>query len=219
MSYNLFVFEGIDGSGKSTLVNNVYNQLSKKYSVKLIKFPTVDSKLTNVIQDLLNGKVKLDYESTALLFELDRYLYKDTLYSYLENYDFVLLDRYVYSNLAYQGAKLLKHYGFDKLKEFINKFKNLAFEQFQLPIPNSVFVCNTPLELTSKNLLSKERDVHEFDMELQFGASIIYTDILPKHFSNLITINMTENGSFKKQEFLTNEIIFHIANLYSNVLI
>lgn len=217
MAYNLFVFEGIDGSGKSTLVNNVYNQLSKKYTVKLLKFPTTDSQLTSVIQDLLNGKVKLDYEATALLFELDRYLYKNTLYSYLENYDFVLLDRYVYSNLAYQGAKLLKSYGFDKLKEFIIKFKDLAFEQFQLPIPNSVFVCNTPLELTSKNLLSKERDIHEFDIELQFGASIIYSDILPKYFNNFITINMTEDKKFKKQEFLTNEILFHIANLYSSL--
>ncbi|RLF64196.1 MAG: dTMP kinase, partial [Thermoplasmata archaeon] len=107
MSKGLFiVFEGIDGSGKTT----VCRMLEKK--LKSLGFNVFfTSEPTNMeYGKILRRKLKsgMDPIEAVLLFALDRYNHVKIIREYLKKGYIVICDRYYYSSLAYQGALLGK---------------------------------------------------------------------------------------------------------------
>jgi dTMP kinase len=106
----LFItFEGPDGSGKSTIINMVYECIHKKYkNIYLTREP--GGKNNVIAEDIRNILLnKLDYQidsrAEALLFAASRAQHvKDFIKPHLLNNDIVLCDRYVHSSLVYQGC-------------------------------------------------------------------------------------------------------------------
>jgi dTMP kinase len=106
----LIDFEGIDGSGKTTQAEMSLNHLSSLgIPVKLFREPT-NGKYGIVIRDILSGRVlKKSPEEVLDLFIKDREENVTmNIQPALKNKEVVLLDRYYYSTMAYQG---LLHYG------------------------------------------------------------------------------------------------------------
>ena len=108
----LFVLEGLDGAGKSTQVRKLADYLrSRLGSLEYIHFPRYDAP---VYGQLISNFLKGEYGSNdsvhpqlvALLFAEDRHGAKDGIKAILDKGGAVLLDRYVYSNVAYQCAKM-----------------------------------------------------------------------------------------------------------------
>lgn len=100
------VFEGIDGSGKSTHVNLLSKELiDKNYKVLTTSEPT-KGWVGSFIRKYSKRKGKrLPPETEALLFAADRYEHvKDLIIPALKKRRIVISDRYVYSSIAYQGA-------------------------------------------------------------------------------------------------------------------
>jgi dTMP kinase len=103
----LIVFEGIDGSGKTTQILQVVQLLKNLgYHVSLTHEPNRNSKWGQLIQN----RVKKHREEVTPETELDWYL-KDRKWDLetnilpaLERKHIVLVDRYYLSNAAYQGA-------------------------------------------------------------------------------------------------------------------
>lgn len=95
------VFEGIDGSGKTTQAFMLYDYLSKKgFDVVLVREPWVKA-----IKDFLY-KHDLDPDAEAYLFAADRIiLQKEVVLPSLEAGKIVLSDRSVFASLAYQAAR------------------------------------------------------------------------------------------------------------------
>ena len=114
----LIVLEGLDGAGKSTQVKLLKEYLiSKGVNLRYLHFPRYDAPLYgDLIGKYLRGDLgKIDQvhpQIVALLFALDRQDAAGQINSWLENGDCILLDRYVYSNIAYQCAKLKMHQSF-----------------------------------------------------------------------------------------------------------
>jgi dTMP kinase len=100
------VFEGIDGSGKSTHIKALTAELKGKgYSV-LQTFEPSKNRIGNFIRRYAEkNDFRLTPETEALLFAADRFQHVNTIIEpALKRGRVVISDRYIYSSLAYQGA-------------------------------------------------------------------------------------------------------------------
>ena len=100
------VFEGIDGSGKSTHIKALTAELKGKgYSV-LQTFEPSKNRIGNFIRRYAEkNDLRLTPETEALLFAADRFQHVNTIIEpALRRGRVVISDRYIYSSLAYQGA-------------------------------------------------------------------------------------------------------------------
>ena len=97
-------FEGIDGSGKSTVSKLVYEKLKNKgYNVILTYEPT-NSWIGKIVQK--NIKVKSDPFETSFTFIADRINHCKKIKKWLDEGKIVLCDRYAESTYAYQAAQM-----------------------------------------------------------------------------------------------------------------
>ncbi len=100
------VFEGIDGSGKSTHIKALAEELrGRGYSVLQTSEPSKD-RIGNFIRRYAErNDSRLTPETEALLFAADRFEHvKTVIEPALKRGRIVISDRYFYSSLAYQGA-------------------------------------------------------------------------------------------------------------------
>lgn len=100
-------FEGPDGSGKSTIIQKVYDYLiENNYEVIKTREPggsSIAEKIRGLILDTEN--TKMDYRAEALLYAASRaqHVY-ETILPALNDKKIVLCDRFLISSLAYQGV-------------------------------------------------------------------------------------------------------------------
>ncbi len=99
------VFEGIDGSGKTTHIDLLGEELEKRgYGVLKTMEPT-KGRIGALIRKYAEaGERSLSPEAEALLFAADRFEHGREIEEALERGRVVLSDRYLHSTLAYQGA-------------------------------------------------------------------------------------------------------------------
>jgi len=116
------VIDGIDGCGKSTMVNLMADKLSKNGKVVSTAEPS-QGPIGKVLRDFLKNK-KISGEIDALLFAADRLWHVDNVIKpALEENTTVISDRYVGSSLAYQSAqKGCKNGEIDDWVRELNKF-------------------------------------------------------------------------------------------------
>jgi len=97
------VFEGIDGSGKSTQLTLIDEKLkSIGIETVLTREPT-DGETGKMIRRCLSGEISADGETIGELFAADRLEHVKELKKLLTSGKWVLCDRYFLSSLAYQG--------------------------------------------------------------------------------------------------------------------
>ncbi len=111
MKENLFIaFEGIDGSGKSTQVKLLTDNLKKAGQKVYSTFEPTDSPIGSVIRSIFNHRIEADHRAIAGLFVADRldHLLNKTngILSKLEDGYTVITDRYYFSSYAYHGAHM-----------------------------------------------------------------------------------------------------------------
>ncbi len=137
-----YVFEGIDGSGKTTLIDQLKKKLSNK-NVYFTKEP-FGTKLNTSFKELLyQVGSEEDYISQYLLFAAARsYHIKTVINPNLKNNYHVISDRFFYSSLVYQGMKIDENfiklvyensnYGVKVKKIFFCKISfNIAFQRIE----------------------------------------------------------------------------------------
>lgn len=106
----LIVFEGTDGSGKTTMINNAFNYLSKKFGEKkllLTKQPTDMSRKTKLFQKMMYScDPNVDYRALQLLTLSDRVQHGfEEIEPALEDGKIVLCDRYIFTSIANMLAR------------------------------------------------------------------------------------------------------------------
>ena len=95
------VFEGIDGSGKSSCADFVSNALGKNRDVIKTAEPTKEG-----IGAFIRSSADLTPEAEALLFVADRAQHTNTIKQWVNDGKVVICDRYYASTLAYQSASM-----------------------------------------------------------------------------------------------------------------
>ncbi len=139
----LIVFEGIDGSGKSTQAKMLATDLEAA---------AIDNVLTsepssNLMQRLTSGPDRPDPTEEALLFMKDRRDHvKRVILPALEAGRTVICDRYIYSSMAYQGAR------------GISTEKILAENLRFAPQPDVTFLLEVPVSVALARIASERAD-------------------------------------------------------------
>ena len=184
----LVVLEGLDGAGKSTQVKRLRSYLESIYgTLEYIHFPRYDAP---VYGDLISRFLRGDFGSNenvhpqlvALLFAEDRHGAAPGMKASLAEGRCVLLDRYVYSNIAYQCAKLSDKEEAETLREWIF---NTEYGSFELPRPDLNIFLDVPIGFVEEKLnstrggddreyLNGAQDIHEADIEFQKRVREIY---------------------------------------------
>jgi dTMP kinase len=100
------VFEGIDGSGKSTHIKILAGKLREKgYSVVVTAEPSRDDIGKLIRRYAKRNEGRLPAEAEALLFAADRKMHlMNVVLPAVKRGQIVISDRYLHSTLAYQGA-------------------------------------------------------------------------------------------------------------------
>ena len=184
----LVVLEGLDGAGKSTQVKKLRTYLESLYgSLEYVHFPRYDAP---VYGDLISRFLRGDFGSNesvhpqlvALLFAEDRHGAAPAMKETLEKGGVILLDRYVYSNIAYQCAKLKNDQEAEALRDWIF---NTEYGDFALPKPDLNIFLDVPISFVESKLkadragddrdyLAGGQDIHEADIEFQKKVRAIY---------------------------------------------
>jgi len=141
MKGKFVVIEGIDGSGKTTVIKVLKKILERrKYKVKVTKEPT-NGLVGRAIYEYIRKESKRDLIIEALLFAADRRWHNlKIIIPSLDIYDFVISDRYIFSSLAYQTVDDVVDEG------FINEInKNII-------MPNIAFFIDVPPEVSLRRL-------------------------------------------------------------------
>jgi dTMP kinase len=126
-------FEGIDGSGKSTISKLVYNKLkSEGYNVILTREPT-DTWIGKRVQECIEKND--DPFITSFTFIADRILHVKQIKKWLDENKIVLCDRYAESTYAYQGVQLE-----NEIQTPIKWLKDLSKNQIIIPDRTFVFL-------------------------------------------------------------------------------
>jgi len=103
--YRYIAIDGIDGSGKTTIANLLYNELSKSYNKIILMKEPYDNDLSKKIKEIISKEHEknLDYGYLlALLFTADRSIKNIDLKKYLNNDYIIISDRSIYSTFSYQ---------------------------------------------------------------------------------------------------------------------
>ncbi len=106
-SGRFLVFEGIDGSGKSTQIKRIHERLSQNKQSVAATFEPTDGPVGSLIRKMLSGSVETDQLTIASLFAADRTDHllnrENGVKAMVDRGKVVLCDRYYFSSYAYHA--------------------------------------------------------------------------------------------------------------------
>ncbi|MBR7182868.1 MAG: thymidylate kinase, partial [Alistipes sp.] len=149
------VLEGLDGAGKSTQIRKLRELLAQRgVSSEYVHFPRFDSPVFGeLIARFLRGELgsveSVDPYIVALLFAGDRADMAPKIREWEAEGKVVIVDRYVYSNIGYQCAKIADAEGRERLKDWILKTE---YEYYNIPQPDISLFLDVPFAFTAKSL-------------------------------------------------------------------
>ena len=140
--------EGTDGSGKKTQTDLLFNYLQNKgYKVKKISFPNYESNSSALVKMYLNGEFgenqSLNGYQASAFYAVDRFATMKKIN--VDDYDFVLFDRYVPSNMIHQSTRIKNK---KELDEFLDWIVDFEFEKLALPKPDKTLFLDMPVEIS-----------------------------------------------------------------------
>lgn len=230
----LIVLESCDGGGKSTQIKIVDDYLkSKNLKSAFIHFPMYgDNEFSDVIAAFLRGEYgdnnSVNPYFVANIYAMDRFLYKPKLEKLLKENDIVLLDRYIYSNAGFQGAKYTDPKETFKIIDWIF---NMEYYYLKLPHADLTLFLDVPIKTIEKRLsnerIGKDReylnggkDIHEQDMEFQTRVRNIFLDIINENkYTQIVDDNRKKVDCEVMGELLTPKELFYSYKIHIDSVI
>lgn len=233
----LIVLEGTDGSGKSTQIKLIKKYLENKdLKCEYLHFPMYGhNEAAEVIAKFLRGEFggidEVNPFFVANIYAMDRFLYLPELYQKLNENDVVILDRYVFSNMAFQAAKLDKddYKSWTSIIDWIDKFE---FEFLNLPYPDLTIFFDVPIKVVSerlksqrqgddRNYLQGKQDIHEADIEFQKRVRDTYISLYEEEDYedyHVISCAIQQNMPYVWDVLTPEELFNTYINLIENIL-
>lgn len=218
------VFEGIDGSGKSTQTKFLIKKLKKEgYKVAKIDFPQYGTKSAGLIEEYLNGKYGSSKEvgpwRASIFYACDRYDASFKIRKWLKEGKIVVSDRYIGSNIGHQGAKIKNK---KERKKYLKWLFNLEYNIFGIPKPDISFILKINPELSRKMspkifdeekkkkrkfyLGDKKRDIHEKDLSHLNAALNSYLEIAKEFPRDFKIVDCLKGGNFLSPKVINDKI-------------
>ncbi|MCL2841945.1 MAG: deoxynucleoside kinase [Oscillospiraceae bacterium] len=166
----LIVFEGVDGSGKSTQFRLLSERMTRQgLAFTNIVFPQYDKPSSALLKMYLDGAFGPEPEdvgphAASTFYAVDRYAsYKTVWGDAYRRGEIVLADRYTTSNAVHQGSKLQG----EQRQEFFRWLDAFEHGYMELPRPDIVLYMDVPIEVALENLCARQiatntkADIHE----------------------------------------------------------
>ena len=207
----IIVIEGTDCSGKETQSKLIEEKLKKEEKKVLrISFPAYDSPTGKIIEGPYLGKsintyfdegpTNVDPKVISLLYAADRlYNLKDID----KNFDYIIFDRYVESNMAHQGSKIDNIEERKELYSFINE---LEYKLLQLPKPDITIFLHVPYEYVKK-LKENRKQLDEHEKDDKFSKKSIDTYLELTNLYNWNKIECIKDNNLRSIEDINEEIM------------
>lgn len=217
----LVAIEGLDGSGKSTQIALLTEYLSsRKVEFKFLHFPRTDCPLYGeMIARFLRGEFgdvgSVNPYFVALLYAGDRQDAKPLIDGWLSQGHLVIIDRYVYSNVAFQCAKVKTPSERKRLKDWLLA---LEYDHNRMPLPEVSIYLHVPFDLIISRLTGKRtgsdrsylngvQDIHEANMELQKRVEEEYLELAKTSQDFCVVDCGTKNKEMRAPREIMAEII------------
>jgi dTMP kinase len=171
-------FEGIDGSGKSTISKLVTEKLQDNGYDPIWTYEPTDSTIGKYVQKCI--KTRSDPFITSFTFIADRILHCKQIQQWMDNGKIVLCDRYAESTYAYQATQLEP-----EVKDPIRWLKELSKDRILLPDRTFLFVIDPEISLKRiqhrTELIPFERltflqQVHKNYLKVSKGKRFLHLD-------------------------------------------
>ena len=213
------VLEGVDGCGKSTQIANLQKMFAQKgVECEYVHFPRFDAPyFGELIARFLRGELgsieQVDPYIVAMLYAGDRRDAAPMIRGWLNEGKVVICDRYVYSNIGYQCAKLTTAEEREKLREWILR---LEFDYFAIPRPDLSLFLDVPFAFTERKLseqregddrsyLNGGKDIHEQSLDLQQAVRRVYIDAA-EHDDDMHVVDCSDEGRMASPEVIFERI-------------
>lgn len=178
----LIAIEGIDGTGKETQARMLKDGLQARGDTAcVVSFPRYGrSHGADIVQQYLKGQFGQATEVPALLaslpYAIDRAEAIDELDALLKEYDYVILDRYVSSNIAHQGAKMEDA---SEQLAFFNACWAIEYGILGVPRPDLTILLDIPTDIameriSGRNAGRRVTDGHEGDADYLIRVASTY---------------------------------------------
>lgn len=217
----LVVIEGLDGSGKSTQLDLLYENL-KKHGIecRAVSFPDYDNPSSTLVKMYLNGNFgtnpnDVNAYAASVFYTVDRYAsYKAKWGEYYENGGTVVSGRYTTSNAVHQASKLSE----DKWEDFLSWLYDFEYNKIGIPKPDKVIFLDMPVEVSQKLLTKRyegdnsKKDIHESDT--------VYLDrcrkaaVFTAKYSGWEIIPCADYGEARSIEDIANDVLNSVLKLY-----
>lgn len=171
---NFWVLEGLDGSGTTTQLKNIEQELKNQNKKFYITQEPTSNETGLFLRRVLKGEIKVSQSTIAHLFAADRddhiFNEKYGIINHTNNGEIVVSDRYMFSSLAYQSVD----YQYEKIKKLNEDF----------PFPEYVIFVDTPVEecIRRIDLRGEKKEIFEkldFQKKVLQGYERCFND-LPK---------------------------------------
>ena len=211
---SLIVFEGIDGSGKSTqfrLLCEHMDLIGQTYT--RIQFPQYDKPSAAPLQQYLKGAYGTDPGAVnpyaaSTFYAVDRFDSFKTIWGAPYHMgQMILADRYTTSNAVHQGAKLPKA----ERQAFFQWLDEFEHEKMELPKPNIVLYMDVPVEIAFLNILRRQdetgtlADIHEVGVDYLRACCEAAKEASEVYGWKLI--RCTEDGAMRSEQEIHQEIL------------
>lgn len=218
----LAVIEGVDGSGKQTQSELLYERLKDKTNIRKLTFPNYESETSSLVKMYLAGNFGR-HASDVNAYAASSFYAVDRIGSYLsdwktdyENGTFILCDRYTTSNAVHQAGKLSGK----ERDDYLDWLFSYEYGLLGLPKPDAVFFLNVPPDVSfslmreRKNKItnSDSKDIHESDFSY-----------IKKSYENALyvaekcgwkVIDCTSYGKMRSISEINDEIYDMVMNLW-----
>lgn len=227
MKGKLIAIEGTDCSGKETQTNLLIRRLREEgYQVQNFSFPNYNSPTGKIIGgDYLGkeyigpsifeeGPSNVDPKVASLYYAADRKYNIEKIMFLLDNGYHVILDRYIYSNMAHQGGKLKNKKDRYNMYKFLEK---LEFDLLELPRPDITIFLHMPLSISEKlkEARNESSDGYERDKNHLLMAEKAYLELASKY--NFEIVECGEDDEVKKVEEINDLVYEKVKNLICGV--
>ena len=221
--------EGTDGSGKATqTIELVKNLLKEGVLCERISFPRYHTPTGRVVSQTYLGKKrkseegdvawfgkadKVDPKIASMYYAADRLATKNEIMEIINSGKHLILDRWVESNMAHQGAKETDQGKRDDLMKFVH---DLEYGLLNLPRPDLTIFLYVPhkvgVELKEKS--GEEKDEHEKSLRHLRRTEGVYPQLAKK--LGWVTIDCAPDGtidSLRTPEEIAEEVYSHVIQL------
>lgn len=221
------MLEGLDGAGKSTQITKLRDMFrAQGVESEYLHFPRFDAPIYGeLIARFLRGDLgsveSVNPYLVALLYAGDRADAATTIRQWLGEDKVVIVDRYVYSNIGYQCAKIADSTERNRLREWI---LHTEFEEFGIPKPNLSLFLDVPFAFTERKLsevregedreyLQGGKDIHEASLDLQRRVREVYLESATMDDELKVVNCSTEEGGMASPEEIFERIMERVAPL------